>query len=117
MHFDPERLRAAREAADWSREQLARVVDIHPVTVHKYERGLVAPSARLLGLLASALRVPVSEFYVDDHRLSGADLARLREMVDALPPLTIDDLDAVDAILTPVVEQRPRTPSGGLATI
>lgn len=54
----PRNLRKAREKAGLNQTELAEKVDMHPVTISKYEAGERSPKYRNLKRLADALDVP-----------------------------------------------------------
>ncbi|HEU0087732.1 MAG TPA: XRE family transcriptional regulator [Pseudonocardiaceae bacterium] len=60
--FDPARLTLARQAAGWSKKQLAEAIDRTPAAVTQYEAGLARPSAGVLDTCAAQLDVPVGFF-------------------------------------------------------
>lgn len=62
--FDPGLLRAARLAKGWSLSQFAELVGIDPAQLSRYETGVIYPSLRTLGRLASALGLPAGSFFV-----------------------------------------------------
>jgi transcriptional regulator with XRE-family HTH domain len=64
--FSPTNVRVAREALGLSRERLARRLDISSASVFKYETGVIAPSARILGRLADELDVTVDSLFESD---------------------------------------------------
>lgn len=101
MFFDPMLLRQARETQRLSQETMARRAEVSVSTYSKYESGAITPTTRMLGRLASLLGCRVDDFFAVEG-VSPADLAALREAVDALPPLGPDDIDKIATILASV---------------
>lgn len=60
--FDPARLTLARQAAGWSKKQLAETIGRPPAAVTHYEAGLVRPSGPVLDTCAAQLGVLVGFF-------------------------------------------------------
>jgi transcriptional regulator with XRE-family HTH domain len=67
QRFSPERLRAARDHARLSREQLATATGRSAQTVELWEAGKVTPPQRLTVLIASALGVDVDDLLEGDE--------------------------------------------------
>lgn len=63
LTFDGPRLRAEREAAGLTLEQVAVSVGLTASAVYGFETGRFRPSAATLGRLADALGVSVGAFY------------------------------------------------------
>lgn len=63
--FSPAQLRASREGAGLSREQLARLVDRSVFSVAGYERGAAVPSVAALVAMADALNVQTDALFVE----------------------------------------------------
>lgn len=63
LTFDGAQLRAAREAAGLTLEQVATSVGLTASAVYGFEADRFRPSAATLGRLADALNVPVGAFY------------------------------------------------------
>jgi transcriptional regulator with XRE-family HTH domain len=59
----PAGIRQARLNAGMSREQVAAAIHRSFTAVVRFENGTVTPSARTLGLLATALRVSVADLF------------------------------------------------------
>ena len=53
------RLREARMHRDMTQEELGEAVNVHPITISKYERGLQRPRARILIALAEFFEMSV----------------------------------------------------------
>ncbi len=51
----PEQLTLARELLQLTQQQLAQVLDVHPRTVSKWERGQLQPSPLRLAILSGVL--------------------------------------------------------------
>ncbi|EFI4715960.1 helix-turn-helix transcriptional regulator [Escherichia coli] len=66
----PKRLKEAREAAGYSQEKLAQLVDIETVNarsrISNYESGRFAPSFEFVSKVADLLHYPVGYFYTAD---------------------------------------------------
>lgn len=66
----PKRLKEAREAAGYSQEKLAQLVDIETVNarsrISNYESGRFAPSFEFVSKVAELLDYPVGYFYTAD---------------------------------------------------
>lgn len=60
--FDPARLTLARQAAGWSKKELAATIGRTPAAVTQYEAGLARPSGSVVVACAAALGVPVGFF-------------------------------------------------------
>lgn len=60
--FDPARLALARQAAGWSKKELAEAISRTPAAVTQYEAGLVCPLGAVLDKCAAELGVPVGFF-------------------------------------------------------
>lgn len=63
--FDPHRLRALRQRADLSPEQLAIEIGRSAQTIGMYERGGVTPPVACLAGLAEALNADIGDFFTD----------------------------------------------------
>ena len=61
--FSPERLRAAREAAGLTPEQLATAVGRSSFATRWYEGGRIVPPTQVVGRLADALGCPVADLF------------------------------------------------------
>ncbi len=57
-----EKIRAARAAKGWKQKHLAAQVDVEPITVSRWERGVTAPDLEVINLVAEATEKPVSYF-------------------------------------------------------
>jgi len=91
--FDPARLTLARQAAGWSKKQLAETIGRTPAAVTQYEAGLARPSGGVLDACAAHLRVPVGFFArgrprlpldVSDAHFRSLRSARVSERMRAL---------------------------------
>jgi transcriptional regulator with XRE-family HTH domain len=65
-------LRYLRRLADLTQEQLADKAGVHPVTLSKYERGVISPSVLVLQRIAQALGVDESEIELGARVTEGA---------------------------------------------
>lgn len=65
VKFSPIRLRELRQRAELSRTALAFAINRDSDTVRDYERGRIAPSAGVLGVLADTLGCSVADFFED----------------------------------------------------
>lgn len=76
-------IRAFREKADYTQEQLAEIVGINRVSLARYESGKIEPGSKVLGKIANALHVSTDVLYRGDDSMSGEDreLWELREQV------------------------------------
>ena len=63
--FSSWRLRAVRETAGMSREQLSNVVGCGHHTVARWECGYTTPNANHLAAIADALGCPIEQFFVE----------------------------------------------------
>lgn len=70
--FSPARLKAARLAAGLTQEQVARARGCHPMTVSKWETGVVTPTVSTLLAVAELYGVPVEQLCDDDSLPVGA---------------------------------------------
>lgn len=91
--FDPARLTLARQAAGWSKKQLAETIGRTPAAVTQYEAGLARPSGSVLDTCAAELGVPVGFFArgrprlpldVSDAHFRSLRSARVAERMRAL---------------------------------
>lgn len=69
--FSGRRLRETRLAAGLKPEQLALRIDRSVYSIHQYERGVMVPSAEVLGRLADTLGVAIDDLY--EHPAAVAD--------------------------------------------
>ena len=76
-----ERIRAARAAKGWKQKHLAAQVDVEPITVSRWERGVTSPSIPRLKRIAEVTDTTVSDLVraPDAQTTHGAELAALRE--------------------------------------
>ena len=58
-----DRLKMARSKAGLSLRALAQCVDVSPMAISKYERGLVVPGSAMLVKMADALKVKPDYFF------------------------------------------------------
>jgi transcriptional regulator with XRE-family HTH domain len=63
--FSGTRLRQLREAAGYSREQVAVAIHRSWNAVYQYERGETSPGAEALAALAALLNCRIDDFYED----------------------------------------------------
>jgi len=54
----PERLKELREEKNLTQEQLGKELDIHPITISKWERGVSTPNIDVLETLTNFFKVP-----------------------------------------------------------
>lgn len=59
------RIRQRREELGWSREKLAKQLDIPPSDISDYEEGLLRPDGRMLVRIAAVTDRPPSHFFPD----------------------------------------------------
>ena len=106
--FSPELLRARREAAGKSKEQVAVDIARTYMTVHKLERGEIRPSIETLGRLCHALVCsPTDLFTTDDEPTDdtrptdlGADVdAWIARTLASAPPLTAEQRAELRSLL------------------
>jgi transcriptional regulator with XRE-family HTH domain len=57
------RIRFFRAVREVLQRDLAECAKMHPAQLCRYERGRSRPTLRVLGRIAKALNVPISEFY------------------------------------------------------
>lgn len=72
--FEPARLTQARVLAEFTKAELADVINVSAAAVGQYEAGVTAPRPELLPQLARALKVPV-EFFAAGRPLGRLDAA------------------------------------------
>lgn len=65
--FDPDRLRARREALGRSREEVAVAVGRGYQAIVAYEKGAISPPAPVIAALADALDVEVGYFFTTEQ--------------------------------------------------
>lgn len=102
-----QRLKAAREAARMSQEELAEKVELTRLTIARYESGRLKPGFERLEPLAAALSQPLWWFFTDRDEKpkllpSGPSeelcreilvrLGRLEEKVEQLPHFLVEEL-------------------------
>ncbi len=63
----PEALQLFRKNAKMSQEGLAETAGVGRSTVQDIERGLSSPTIETLGLIAKALKIPLSDFFPAAH--------------------------------------------------
>ncbi len=63
----PERIRGAREAKGWKREELARRINEKLSIIEKLEKGKMRPDDRLVSRLQKALQVKLMERVVEEQ--------------------------------------------------
>jgi len=104
------RLRALRNAAQLSQEEVGRRLGKATSTIVRYERGVIVPTARVVGMLAAIYDVPVGDLYDPDDPDDAVTVfdAELRVLVDAAPPLTEAQKAQLRVLLRP-------SPGGGRA--
>lgn len=61
-------VRTARDAADLTQRELGQALDVDPMYVSRWERGVVMPSPQNLVRLATALGRDLAWFYTDHER-------------------------------------------------
>jgi Zn-dependent peptidase ImmA (M78 family)/transcriptional regulator with XRE-family HTH domain len=89
---NPEMLILAREARGLIQSALAELLETTQATVSRYESGLVEAPCDYLGILAKALRRPVSFFYWQDRLYSSSCLYHRRRS-----RITLRDLKMIHA--------------------
>lgn len=96
------RIRAAREVAGMSREQLAEIIGRTPEALGNIERGASLPPLDTLSLVSEALNVPLNEFVRDESRSASKrdDLemrayALIRDLNDDDAELAVELLEAL----------------------
>lgn len=65
-------LRYLRRLADLKQTEVAERAGVHPVTLSKYERGVIRPSVLVLRRIADVLGVDESQIALDDDVEVGA---------------------------------------------
>lgn len=101
MRYSPSRLRAAREARQLSREDVARRIGRTAGTIYKYESGLIVPTVYVLGDLAEVYAVDVGELYdpADPDDAVTAFAAEIRAIAAKYPALDDEQKREIKALL------------------
>lgn len=63
----PEEIRTVRSRLDLSQVQLAKLLGVHPVTVSKWERGVLTPTPHQIALLQSFAKASQEEEKIGDE--------------------------------------------------
>ncbi|MBV9312493.1 MAG: helix-turn-helix transcriptional regulator [Pseudonocardia sp.] len=83
-----------RQVVGHSQETLARIVDVEPITVGRWERGETSPQTWVRPKLADALLISLDDL---KHLLAGKQPAEFVSLADRLPPM-IAGLRAMDDV-------------------
>jgi transcriptional regulator with XRE-family HTH domain len=93
----PERLTAIRKERKLGFPELAKMIDIHPTQLRRYEKGESQPTLEVLRKLAIALNVPGDMLLFDeDERKPPEDFLM---QFEALAQLNPEDKKAVRALI------------------
>jgi transcriptional regulator with XRE-family HTH domain len=93
----PERLAAIRKERKFGFPELAKMVDIHPTQLRRYEKGESQPTLDVLRKLAIALNVPGDMLLFDeDERKPPEDFLM---QFEALMQLSSEDKKAIRAVI------------------
>jgi len=91
------KVRAARESAGLSQEQLAERINRTPETVSNIERGKNMPAIETLQALCSTLGLRLSELFADEDLGRNADrVAREHRLIQTLRTLCESDLEVAE---------------------
>lgn len=101
----PRRLRAARQYAGMSREEVAKAIDRVEETVARYERGQTEPDSTVIGALAKAMRIP--RWFLDAGFNPPADDPDLAEEVEYLK----NQMQSVWRELAAILDRDSETPA------
>ncbi len=95
-----ERLRRLRRSAGLSQEELARQAGVKALQISKYERGIYAPRAAVLGRIAVALET-TTDYLLAGQAVAAKDgLTTVLPRLDALPAeLRAHLFELLDAVL------------------
>lgn len=99
-----ERIRLLRRERDWSREQLAEVIDVHMQSIAAYERDSSIPSALVLKKIADAFGVSM-EYLVSGEAsnsvaVKNKELLKRVEQLDRVKPDELEGLlDMMDLVI------------------
>ena len=99
------RLRAAREAQELDRKQLARLLEVAPSQVTRWELGEQMPSPRVLIGLAEQLELRASDLFSLAGVPIPTDLASLPAMLRAEYELPPDAIAEIQEHIAAVAEQ------------
>lgn len=89
-----ERIREAREHHGWKQKQLAARVNVEPMTVSRWERGVNQPDIDTLRVIATVTQLPLAFFVEEPERQMSNEerLSRLEEQVGDVHELLLEVL-------------------------
>ncbi len=93
----PERLTQIRKSRKLGFPELAKMIDIHPTQLRRYEKGESQPTLDVLRKLAIALNVPGDMLLFDEQERKPPDDFILQ--FEALTKLSTEDKKAVRAMI------------------
>ena len=95
------RIAALRKERGWSQKDLGEILDMGPVTLHRYENDQIIPSVMVAARIAEALGVTI-DFLVNGEK-EGADTTN--ERLAAFEKLDARDQECVLAVLEAFVKK------------
>ena len=75
---------AGRKALGMTQEEFAGVIEVEPVTVSRFERGLTTPSLQRLLVIAEALGVSVGELFAEASPLASDRARKIAAAMESL---------------------------------
>lgn len=103
------KVRAGRESAGLSQEQLAERINRTPETISNIERGKTMPAVETLQALCSALGLRLAELFADEDLGRDADrVAREHRVVLTLRTLSESDLEVAQKTIEALANRPQR---------
>ena len=103
------KVRAARESAGLSQEQLAERINRTPETISNVERGKTMPAIETLQALCSALGLRLPELFTDEELGRDVDrVAREQRLTLMLRALPESDLDVAEKTIQALASRSQR---------
>jgi len=93
------RIRSIRKRRGLSQEEVAGLIDRSPDAISNLERGVSVPTYETLDALAQGLKVPLSDFFLDEKTESPVRAEAMARLTDAARQLDDRMLKAAAAIV------------------
>lgn len=97
MKFDvANKLIEIRKSKSLTANKLCTIIEVHPTTINKFEKGYALPSLDMLERICDALEITLAEFFsIGEGSDLSPELHQLLEAAKGLPPDKLDILKLV----------------------
>lgn len=102
-----ERIKEARDARGWKQKDLAAKVNVEPMTVSRWERGVNQPDMDTLRVVAQVTQMPLA-FFVEERQVIASTEERLSRLETQLAAVT----RLVETVLQEVRQLHELPPDG-----